>query len=163
LNLGPGGEVYPNQYLRAVFVFDQDGQLSQFSKLPSKPPDEPDFWRELRWRPNMSDAELTAAYNKSGAKYALGDREAIKRDLPVATMEIFVGKLKILKTKFPPTGNERIDALGGFSTCDVYFEGPEQKRYAASFDGFSGQLVSLSYISEKQRKFFWDKYFRQIF
>ncbi len=162
MNLGLRGEVYPNQYLRAVFTFDPDGQLTGFSKLPNKPPkDEPDFWRELERRPDMSDAELKAAYEKSGARYALGDRERLKRDLPVATLETFVGKLKILKIKFTPTEEERIDAPGGFSDCYVYFEGPEQKRYAATFDGFSGELLSLFYISEKERKFYWDEYFNR--
>ncbi|HTQ98301.1 MAG TPA: hypothetical protein VMH89_15925 [Candidatus Acidoferrum sp.] len=160
MNLGPRGQVYPKQYLRTVFLFDPNGQLSGFRRLANNPPkDEPDFWTELQRRPDMSDAELTAAYNKSGAKYALGDREALKRDLPVATLETFVGKLKIITIKFTPTGNKRIDALGGFSDCHVYLEGPEQKRFAAQIDGSSGQLVSFFYISEKERKFFWDDFF----
>lgn len=159
MNLGPHGEVYPNQYLRAHFTFDSDGRLSGFNKLPNKPPDKPDFWIELKARPDMTDAELRRAYKKSGAKYALGDREALERDLPMSTLETFVGRLKILKVIFTPTGNERIDSLDGFSACDVYLEGPEQKRYAASFDGFSGELVYLFYISEKDRRFFWDRYF----
>ena len=107
----------------------------------------------------MPDAELRAAYNKSGAKYALGDRDALKRNLPVATLETFVGKLKILKINFTPTGDKRIDALGGFSDCIVFLEGPEQKWYGATFDGFSGELLSLFYLSEKGRKSFLDEYF----
>jgi hypothetical protein len=161
-NLGPRGEVYPNQYLRAVFTFDADGRLSGFNKLANKPPAEvPDFWGELKRHPDMSDSELKATYKKSGAKYTLGDREALERDLPVARLEQFLGKLKVLKVRFTPMNDERIDALRGFSGCDVYLEGPDQKRYEASFDGFSGELLSLLYISEKDRKDFADEYFNR--
>ena len=160
-NLGPRGEVYPNQYLRAVFTFDTDGRLLGFRKLPNKPPEEaPNFWEELKLHPDMSDSELKAAYKKSGAKYALGDREALERDLPVARLEQFLGKLKVLKVRFTPMNDERIDALRGFSDCDVYLEGPDQKRYVAFFNGLSG-FVSLLYISEKDRKDFWDEYFNR--
>lgn len=156
LNLGRHGEVYPKQYLRAVFVFDADGRFSGFRKLPNKPPKaEPDFWAELKQHPEMSDADLATVYKTSGAKYRLGDRDAFKHDLAIGTLEQFLGKLRIVKIDFLPTRDFRIDSLGGFSECEVYLEGPEKKDYVAEFDGFSGQLLSVFHISEKEKKMFY--------
>ena len=161
LNLGPHGEVYPKQYLRATFGFDSDGRLFVFGKLPNKPPNaEPDFLAELEQHPDISDADLAAAYKKSGAKYALGDRETFKQDLAIPPLEQFLGKLQVLKINFLPTENPRIDSLGGFSDCEVYLKGPEERDYVAVFDGFSGQLVSVSYVSDRDKKFFYPDFNR---
>jgi hypothetical protein len=75
-------------------------------------------------------------------------------------LEQFLGKLQVLKIKFLPTENPRIDSLGGFSECEVYLETPGGKDYVADFDGFSGQLTSVFYVSDRDKKFFYPDFDR---
>jgi hypothetical protein len=85
--LDSNGAVHPTQYLSTEFVFDSEGHLKTFNVAKEKQPDGVwDSWEKLRLNPDMSDAELKAAYKASGAKYSLGDRETFKRELPVPSV-----------------------------------------------------------------------------
>ena len=121
LNFGPGGAVHPYQYLSTAFIFDARGRLKIFMVRDRPyapiPKGQKDFAETRRLHPDMSDEELIAAYKQSGAKFALGDREAFKRALPIRKLEKFLGSLRIVSIEFEPTGDERLDRLGDFGFC----------------------------------------------
>ena len=150
-NIDSNGAVHPTQYLSTEFVFDSEGHLKTFNVAKEKQPDGVwDFWEKLRLNPDMSDAELKAAYKASGAKYSLGDRETFKRELPVSQLEPFLGTLKVIQIAFHPITVERLNKLGGFSDCEVELEGPNKKQYLAYFAAYSGRLITVLYLTEKE-------------
>jgi hypothetical protein len=151
-NIDSNGAVHPTQYLSTAFVFDPEGYLKVFNVDKEKKTDAVlDFWETLRLNPDMSDEELKAAYKASGAKYSLGDRETFKRELPVSQLEPFLGTLKIVQITFNPTV-ERLAKLGGFSDCEVELEGPNKKQYLAYFAAYSGRIITVLYLTEKEMK-----------
>lgn len=154
LNVDATGAVHPYQYLSSSFYFDFQGRLTGFSRGERKEPEKlRDFWEQLHLHPNMTGKEITAAYNETGAKYVLGDRETFRHDLPIKQLENFLGKLKILKISFIDTGSEEVDKLDGFSFCRVYLEGPGKRQYVADFDGYSGELNLVHFLTKKDKEF----------
>jgi hypothetical protein len=122
MNSDSRGAVHPYQYLSAVFFFDSQGRLKDFVWRRTASAADLRFSDKLALHPEMTDEELIAAYKETGAKYALGDREAFERDLPINKLEQFLGKLKILRTKFSITTDKRLDKLGDFGSCSVFLQ-----------------------------------------
>jgi len=153
LNVDSRGAIHPYQFLSAYFEFDSGGGLVFFA-VPawSDTGAGSKFYDTLRDHPDATDEELIAAYKESGAKYPLGDREAFKRDLPLNKLEQFLGKLKLVTTKFDASSAERLDELGGFSFCTVLLktggknDSPEE--YEASFGSDQGKLLELRRVTK---------------
>jgi hypothetical protein len=100
MNIDSQGAVHPFQYRSTVFIFDSRGRLKSFDWNRTPSAADLRFSDKLALHPEMTDEELIAAYKETGAKYALGDREAFERDLPIGKLEQFLGKLKILRKEF---------------------------------------------------------------
>jgi len=155
LNVDARGAIHPLQYLSSVFVFDSRGRLKGFRAQGSAAQASDSvskFWEKVQDHPEMTDEELIAAYKKSGAKYAIGDREAFKRDLPLNKLERFVGKVEIIRVDFDATTNERMDKLGAFSGCSVLLLTSSQGtplKYQARFEATRGALDSLLLVADK--------------
>ena len=154
MNIDSRGAVHPYQYLSTVFVFDSQGRLKNFVWNRTASQADIRFSDKLGHRPEMTDEELIAAYKETGAKYALGDRETFARDLPINKLEQFLGKLKILRTEFSITTDERLDKLGAFAFCSVFLQtgdknGPPLK-YEADFEPDRGELVGLRTVTDNK-------------
>jgi hypothetical protein len=119
LNIDARGAVRPYQYLSTAFNFDFKGRLAGF--VVREPLKLADFWEN--GHPDISDNEDIAAYKEAGAKYALGDRETFRRDLPIEQLQHFLGKLKVLKVKFIDTSDERVDKLVALAFVRFTWEG----------------------------------------
>lgn len=151
MNIDSHGAVHPYQYLSTVFVFDSHGRLKNFVWKGTPSAADMRFSDKLVLHPEMTDEELVAAYKETGAKYALGDREAFERDLPISKLEQFLGKLKILRKDFSITTNDRLDKLGDFGICSVFLETDDidgkHLEYEAQFEPERGELVGLQVVT----------------
>lgn len=147
MNIDSRGAVHPYQYVSTVFFFDPQGRLKNFVWNRAASSADLRFSDKLTLHPEMTDEELIAAYKETGAKYALGDRETFERELPISKLEQFLGKLKILRTKFSITTNKRLDKLGDFGSCSVFLQADDidgrHLEYEADFEPERGELVGL--------------------
>jgi hypothetical protein len=109
------------------------------------------FGDKLALHPEMTDAELVAAYKETGAKYALGDREAFERDLPISKLEQFLGKLKIVRKEYSITTIDRLDKLGDFAFCSVFLQTDDKDgkhlEYEVEFESERGDLIGLEIVT----------------
>jgi hypothetical protein len=155
MNIDSRGAVHPYQYLSTVFVFDSQGRLKNFVWDRTASKADMEFSDKLVLHPEMTDEELIAAYKETGAKYVLGDRQAFERDLPINKLEQFLGKLKILRTEFSMTTNERLDKLGDFGTCSVFLQTDDKNspplEYEADFEPERGELVGLRIVADNKQ------------
>jgi hypothetical protein len=153
MNIDSKGAVHPYQYRSTVFIFDPRGRLKRFVWNRSPTAAEFRLSDKLALHPEMSDEELIAAYKESGAKYALGDREAFERDLPIGKLEQFLGKLKILRKEFSGTTDDRWARLGYFVMCTVLLQtddvAGEHLKYESDFEP-RGELVDLRTVTDNK-------------
>lgn len=152
MNTDSQGAVHPYQYLSTVFVFDSQGRLKNFVWKGPVSAADIRFSNTLTLHPEMSDEELIAAYKEAGAKYALGDRGAFKRDLPINKLEQVLGKLKILRTEFSTSTNDRLDKLRDFDFCTVFLQTDDvdgaHLKYEAQFEAMRGELLGLRIVAD---------------
>jgi hypothetical protein len=152
MNIDSQGAVHPYQYLRTAFVFDFRGRLKNFVWKGPVSAADMRFSDKLVLHPEMTDAELIAAYKETGAKYALGAREAFERDLPIGKLEHFLGKLKIVRKEYSITTNDRLDKLGDFAICSVFLRTDDKDgkhlEYEAEFEPERGHLVGLRIVTK---------------
>lgn len=58
--------------------------------------------------------------------------------------------------EFDPINNDdQLERLGGFSQCEVFLEGPEKRQYVVTFDAYTGQLSSVSFLTERDKKYYY--------
>jgi hypothetical protein len=151
MNVDARGAVHPYQYRSTVFIFDSRGRLKSF--VWNRTPSAADlrFSDKLVLHPEMTDEELIAAYKETGAKYAIGDRKTFQRDLTIRKLEQFLGKLKILRTEFSITSDERLNKLGDFEICSVFLQtddtGGNHVEYEADFEPGRGELIGLEIVT----------------
>jgi hypothetical protein len=82
----------------------------------------------------------------------MSDREAFERDLPINKLEQFLGKLKILRTKFSITTDKRMNKLGYFGSCSVFLQTDDINgtylEYEADFEPERDELVGLPIVTK---------------
>jgi len=148
---------HPQQYLSSTFVFDSQGNLKRFFGKRQLTRPELDIVSQVRVHPDMTDEELIAAYEKSGATCDIGDRKAFERNLPISKLEQFLGKLKKLRTEFERTEfdarpDDRLSKLGYFDICRVFLQtaskGGAPLEYRADFESRRGELVELHLVPD---------------
>jgi hypothetical protein len=142
------GPVYPKQFLTVGFKFDNQGRL--LSLAPSGPalgnPDANDaFLTSVEDHPEWSDERLAAALKDEGAKYGPTDKKDFTRNLPIRTLQRFLGKMNILSVEF--TGLDRPNILPMWVVKAK--AGPpaaNQLTYELWFEPFKGDLIEIRTI-----------------
>jgi|HubBroStandDraft_6_1064221.scaffolds.fasta_scaffold20299_7 hypothetical protein len=151
-NVDSEGQVHPEQYLSASFVFDISGRLEHFAAKGSSIENHVADNRLhglLRCNSAMTDEQIATAFKESGAKYGLNDRDEFRKNLPIPELEKFVGKLEVVSTKFYQLGmgDGEEKELPIWTSCDVRMRATQpdgtQLEYRATFDHFDGRLESL--------------------
>jgi hypothetical protein len=151
--LGPCfGPLRPRQFLTAEFSFDPGNHISGvFARGTSlrNPRAETSFAELVYAHPEMTDDEVTAALKKADVKYGPNDKEAFIRDLPIAALERFLGKLKITSVGFEPLSKDR-NNVETWPEWQVEATAKQSNgtevRYRMSFHRYRGSLTELHII-----------------
>ena len=137
------------QVLKASFRFDDYDHLVNFSATGTTVHDlERDraFDEQVSSHPEMTDAEVTAALKKAGVKYGPEDKEQFVKDLPSASLERFLGKLKIVSVGFQPLDQNR-DNVDDWPKWTVTAEAKRTDGTVATYDlwfeRFKGDLTGI--------------------
>jgi hypothetical protein len=97
--------------------------------------------------PKMTVPEFVTALKKAGAKYGPGDEKEFIRNLPLAKLEPFLGKLKLISVDFVPLSEDLFNARD-WPKWEVKVEARQSNGaiviYEMTFDRFKGDLISLN-------------------
>jgi hypothetical protein len=143
------GPIHPKQYLTAVFIYAH-GELKTFSASGSSV-GAPDDENELVQQVKVSNQPISAAnanivLKSAGAKYGLADKEAFVRDLPIAKLESFLGKLSVTSVNLEGSGKDDDIRASSWPTWTVLTKAQQTDRQVTVemiFEPFKGDLISL--------------------
>ena len=151
--LPPGvqlGPQHPKQVLKASFLFDNYDHLVNFGATGTArfPPESiGPVYEYLHSHPEMTEDEVAAALKKGGVKYGPNDKEQLIKDLPIASLERFLGKIKIVSVKPLPPFEENQDNAPAWGYWAVIAEVKRRDgtvdKYEIDFDPFNGKLTGL--------------------
>jgi hypothetical protein len=142
------GPQYPAQVLSTSFKFDYHERLSSFAAYGpsiSKPEAIKYLGEFLSSHPGVTDAQIIVELEREGARYKPSDKEEFIRNLPMAKLEGFLGKLQVVSVKFL---NGRSDlgltVLGDWKVIvHTQESGASVIKYELTFDEFNGDLTSI--------------------
>jgi hypothetical protein len=97
----PSGPVYFNQLLEGRFWFNKQGHLTNFAAIPSSRKEENALIEYALAHPKMTQAEAAAELKARGAKYSADDKQTFIRNLPLAQLGRFLGKLQFVSADIP--------------------------------------------------------------
>ena len=97
----PMGPVYFNQLLEGRFWFSKKGHLTNFIAIPASRKEENSFVDYVLAHPKMTPAEAAAELKARGAKYSADDKQTFIRNLPLAQLGRFLGKLEFVSADIP--------------------------------------------------------------
>lgn len=145
------GPQYPEQVLTAGFRFDGPDHLASFTAYGpgvSKPEVIKYLGEFLSSHPDVTDAQIIVELEREGAKYKPSDKEEFIKNLPMAKLEGFLGKLQVVSVKFL---NGRSDlGLSVLGDWKVIVNAQESDasviKYELTFDEFNGDLTSIMAI-----------------
>jgi len=139
------GPIYPRQFLTTRFDFDQGGHLVRFG-ASGIAIQNVKANRELKYTPQMSDAEIAVAIKKSGAKYGPDDKAKFTANLPLKNLERFLGKLDLISVSFHPLSEDRAE-LPNWPDWTVRAKAIRKDgstaEYRENFDYVTGDLIGL--------------------
>jgi hypothetical protein len=146
------GPVYPKQFLVSGFQFDGNrikvfnAQGPGVGNLDA----ENQFIELVLSHAQMTDAEIAAALNVAGAKYATVNKGELVRQLQLRRLEPFLGKLEVSAVSSPSLEADRSNlALWLTWTVNVSAKQPNgtKLKYDLRFERFKGDLTSLAETS----------------
>lgn len=143
------GFQHPKQFLRASFDFDGHDRLQSYSAEGSEVGNPEAAWSFTKqWRDQPLDADSAAAFLKehTGAKYGPTDVEQFTKDLPLAKLEPFLGKMKVLSVGFPAL-DRNLNNLETWPWWEVTATAMQKDgsviRYKLRFEHFKGDLTDI--------------------
>lgn len=144
------GPQHPKQVLKASFLFDEYDHLTNFGATGSalfEPESIGPVYEYLRSHPEMTEDEVAAALKKGGVKYGPNDKKQLIKDLPIASLERFLGKIKIVSVKPLPPFEESQDNAPAWGYWNVIAEVKRRDgtvdKYELHFDPFNAKLTGL--------------------
>jgi hypothetical protein len=151
------GPLHPRQFLTVVFSIDPGDHISYVVASGTSlrnPQGETSFAELVYAHPEMTDDEVTAALKKADVKYGPNDKEAFIRDLPIASLERFLGELKITSVGFEPLSKDR-DNVETWPQWKVEATAKQSNgtevRYWMLFHRYRGSLTELHIIPPTPR------------
>jgi len=143
------GPMHPKQFIETGFRFGSDNHLEVFNAQGSAVgnPEVSDPFADLVLsHTDMTDNEVTAALKKAGAKYGPLDKDEFVKDLPIAKLERFLGKLTITSVRFDPLMENR-NNVDIWPLWKVRVKAPRAKgieyTYEIWFEAFKGDITSI--------------------
>ncbi len=146
------GPIRPKQYLISGFRFDGKDRLESFAVQGpglGNPEAGEVLGKIVGSHPEMTDAEIVAALKKGGAKYGPNDKEAFIKNLPVAKLERFLGKLKVVSVGFLPLDENRNGVeMWPDWTVKVMARQPDSTEvtYEMFFEPWKGDLLGVGIL-----------------
>ena len=105
------------------------------------------FARFVLSRPGMTDADIAAALKKAGAKYGPDDEGLLIKNLPLANLERFLGKLTIVSVSHQPLDGNR-NILDAWPWWKVRADAKQRDgtviKYECLFEPFKGDLLGCT-------------------
>jgi hypothetical protein len=146
----PSGPIRSKQFLAGSFWIGNDGRLTAYVVQSPRDLDKMNaFAGVVLAHPEMSDAEVTVALKKSGAKFGPMDKDEFVKSLPLAALKPFLGKLQVLTVGFSPLQKNRNNVAiwpdWRVKTKATRADGTEE-TYELMFDPFRGDLISLRLV-----------------
>lgn len=143
------GPQHPKQVLKASFLFDNYDHLVNFGATGTAvydPEKHEPLEEYLVSHPEMTEDEVAAALKKGGVKYGPYDKEQFVKDLPIPSLERFLGKIKIVSVGFQPIGENRWN-IGHWPMWTVIAEVKRRDgtvdTYELDFERYDGKLTGL--------------------
>jgi hypothetical protein len=148
--------VGPKQYLTSGFVFDESGHLTAFTAQGLDVGSPEGLKRFLNVAlPQMTDKEINTTLMRSGAKYTPDEKDRFLSDVPIKTLEPFLGRLDIVSVRHREFDRYRNSLLAWpyWTVTAVATRGDgTQSQYEMTFESFAGDLVSLRMIPLTDKK-----------
>jgi hypothetical protein len=146
----PPGVPASQPILSSGFHFDRNGNLASFSAHGSAIGDAvaKAAMAKLEKRDeNIPGAELIAAMKRVGALYGPDDKERSEKDLPIASLETFLGKLRVISVEFAPYLEKDRSNFNSLMEWEVRVVANRRDgttaTYRLQFEQYKGALVSL--------------------
>jgi hypothetical protein len=144
------GPVTPKQFLSAGFYFGAKGRLLQFQASGPATGDASSkaaYAKLTGSGKSYSGAELIAAFKKGGGKYGPDDKEAFVKNLPIAKLEPYLGKLKVISVEFAPFSeadrSDFNDQMDWEVKAVVTRHDGTSATYRIRFEQYKGNLVAF--------------------
>jgi hypothetical protein len=148
---------YPQEFLSTSFHFDETGYLESFNArgdAASDPVAKAAYTKATANQTGLTDRDLFTALKHAGAKYGPDDKSAFVKSLPLAGLETFLGKVKLISAELQLPGEEVTDPyLYGEMSWKVKIKATRADNstitYRLEFEQFQGHLTALCELFSK--------------
>lgn len=145
------GPVYPEQLLSSSFQFQNEKLLTFGASGASigNPEKAEQVSNNVLTHPEVTDAEAAAILKEAGAKYGPWNKDEFSKQLPMESLQRFLGPLRVISVEFPV-----LDENGARPRWPEWHvvtrrsrEASDQGTYELWFEPFKGDLVRVSAVA----------------
>jgi hypothetical protein len=146
------GPIYPKQFLTSAFAFGEGGELLNFSATGPAVGNQNAYGEVSKLadeHPEFSSNQVAEAMKQAGAKFGPNDKKDFVNNLPIAILERFLGKIRLISVEF--TGLDRPILPMWIVIAKAKTTAGNNTAYEMRFEPFKGDLISLETIPYQSR------------